>query len=153
MRNRKKQSRRKPGARNYADYSKEMLEVAADLVRNKVISSYEAEKQFGIPRRTIVNKSKNIHSKSFGRPTEFSTEEEVHIADVVNLSAEFGCPITLLNLRIVVYNYILKSGKDHLFMEKCQGNAGRVLSYSDTIFRKGQHKILKKAVLQKQLRK
>ncbi|CAB3231145.1 unnamed protein product [Arctia plantaginis] len=121
MGNKKKQSRRKPGARNYADYSKEMLEVAADLVRNKVISSYEAENQFGIPRRTIVNKSKNIHNKSFGRPTVLSTEEEVHIADVVNLSAEFGCPLTLLDLRIVVYNYILKSGKDHLFNGKMPG--------------------------------
>lgn len=115
MGNDKKRSRRAPGARSYADYSQEMLEVAADLVRNKSISSYEAEKQFGIPRRTIVNKSKNIHNKPFGRPTELSTEEEAHIADVVNFSAEFGCPLTLLDLRIVVYNYIVKSGKDYLF--------------------------------------
>ncbi|PZC76450.1 hypothetical protein B5X24_HaOG204541 [Helicoverpa armigera] len=121
MGNNKKRSRRKPGARNYADYSQEMLEVAADLVRNKIITSYEAEKQFGIPRRTIVNKSKNIHEKQFGRPTELSTEEEVHIADVVNLSAEFGCPLTLLDLRIVVYNYIQKSGKNHLFKGKMPG--------------------------------
>lgn len=78
-----------------------MLECAVDLVRTKVISSYEAEEQFGIPRRTIVNKSKNIHNKSFGRPTELSTEEEAHIAGVVKLSAEFGCPLTLLDLRIV----------------------------------------------------
>ena len=48
MANNKKQTRRKPGARHYADYSEKMLEIAADLVGNKVISSYEAEKQFVI---------------------------------------------------------------------------------------------------------
>lgn len=101
MENNKKRIRKKPGARNYADCSREMLECAVDLVRTKVISSYEAEEQFVIPRRTIVNKSKNIHNKSFGRPTELSTEEEAHIAGVVKLSAEFGCPLTLLDLRIV----------------------------------------------------
>ncbi|CAG5047276.1 unnamed protein product [Parnassius apollo] len=98
-----------------------MLNVAADLVRNKFISSYEAEKQFGIPRRTILNKSKNIHIKPFGRPTELSAEEEAHIADVVNLSAEFGCPLTILDLRIVVYNYLVKCSKDYLFKGKMPG--------------------------------
>lgn len=122
MGNIKNRSRRKPGARNYADYSVEMLKVAVDLVRKKFISSYETEKRFGIPRRTIVNKSKNMHKKPFGRPTELSVEEEAHIADVVNLSAEYGCPLTLLDLRIVVYNYLLKSGKDYLFKGKMPGD-------------------------------
>ncbi|XP_049876484.1 uncharacterized protein LOC126374068 [Pectinophora gossypiella] len=116
-----KRKRRKPGARSYADYSAEMLEVAANLVRDKVISSYEAEKQFGIPRRTIVNKSQNLHSKPFGRPTELSTEEEKHIAKVVDVSAEFGCPLTLLDLRIVVHNYLIKTGKLSLFKGKMPG--------------------------------
>ncbi|XP_072949784.1 uncharacterized protein [Epargyreus clarus] len=117
----KNETRRKPGARNYADYSAEMLHMAADLVRNKVISSYQAQKQFGIPRRTILNKSKNIHNKPFGRPTELSTEEEAHIANAVNVSAEFGCPLTLLDLRIVVHNYLIKCDKSNLFNGKMPG--------------------------------
>lgn len=117
----KERSRRKPGARSYADYSQEMLELAVNLVRNKNISSYEAQKQFGIPRRTIVNKSKNLHDKPFGRPTELSAEEEAHIADVVNVSADFGSPLTLLDLRIVVHNYLEKNGKSYLFKGKIPG--------------------------------
>lgn len=54
------ESRRKPGAIQYSDCSKEMLTVAVDLVTRKSITSYEAEKQFGIPRRTILNKCKNL---------------------------------------------------------------------------------------------
>ncbi|CAK1602823.1 unnamed protein product [Parnassius mnemosyne] len=140
MGNNKKRSRRKPGARNYADYSAEMLDVAANLVRNKFISSYEAEKQFGIPRRTVLNKSKNIHNKQFGRPTELSAEEEAHIADVVKLSAEFGCPFTILDLRILVYNYLVKRGKD-LYKGKMPGERWARAFYNVTIFPKGQHKI------------
>ncbi|XP_063824521.1 uncharacterized protein LOC135074144 [Ostrinia nubilalis] len=121
MGNDKHRKRRKPGARKYSDYSQETLEVAADLVRDKVISSYEAEKQFGIPRRTIVNRSKKLHSKDFGRPTELSIDEEAHIADVVNLSAQFGSPLTMLDLRIVVHNYLTKNGKLHLFKGKMPG--------------------------------
>lgn len=78
-----KPARRKPGARQYANYSEEMLSVAVELVACQKISSYEAEKQFGIPRRTILNKCKNLHQKSIGRPTKLSLEEEKHIADVI----------------------------------------------------------------------
>ncbi|KAL4714231.1 hypothetical protein ACJJTC_009583 [Scirpophaga incertulas] len=65
-----KTNRRKVGARRYADYSKETLNLAIDLVSTKALSSYEAEKQFGIPRRTILNKIKNQHDRSIGRPQE-----------------------------------------------------------------------------------
>ncbi|XP_048481245.1 uncharacterized protein LOC119693967 [Plutella xylostella] len=121
MKKAKKRSRRKVGSRSYADYSQESLKVAADLVRDKAISSYEAEKQFGIPRRTILNKAKSIHDKPVGRPTELSTEEEAHIAEAVNVSARFGCPLSLLDLRIVVFHYLSKIGKTHLFDGKMPG--------------------------------
>lgn len=69
-----------------------MLNVAVDLVKSKTISSYDAENQFGIPRRTILNKCKDSHDKSVGRPTKLSEEEEIHIAKVIEVAAEFGCP-------------------------------------------------------------
>lgn len=42
-----KRSRRKPGARAYADYPAKLLNVATDLVICKRLSSYEAEKSLG----------------------------------------------------------------------------------------------------------
>lgn len=99
-----------------------MLSVAVELVRCKKISSYEAEKQFGIPRRTILNKCKNLHQKSIGHPTKLSLEEEKHIADVINLSAEFGSPLTFLDLRIVVQNYLEKNDRLQIFDGKMPGD-------------------------------
>lgn len=116
-----KKSRRKPGARRYADYTEETLNLAVDLVKTKALSSYEAEKHFGIPRRTILNHCNNKHDMAIGRPNELSAEEESHIADVVEITAEFGCPLSLLDLRIVVYNYLQKSGKTKPFNGKMPG--------------------------------
>lgn len=68
-----KRTRRKPGARRYADDSQEML-----------------------------NRCNKNHEKVIGRPTKMLPEEEAHIANVINVAAEFGCPLSLLDLRIVV---------------------------------------------------
>lgn len=108
-------NRRKPGARKYADYSQELLNVAVDLVRCKQISSYQAEKKFGIPRRTIVNRCNNRHEQDVGRPTNLGKEEEIHIAEALNLAAEFGSPLTLLELRIVVFNYLQRLDRGYIF--------------------------------------
>ncbi|XP_052738248.1 uncharacterized protein LOC128198204 [Bicyclus anynana] len=107
--------------RQYVNYSAEMLNVAVDLVKSKKISSYEAEKQFGIPRRTILNKCNDHHQKAVGHPTLLSAEEEILIADTVKVSAEFGSPLTLLDLRIVVYHHLENNGKSHIFHGKMPG--------------------------------
>lgn len=56
----KKRDRRRLGARPYKNYTDEMLTLAIDMVQNKNMSSYDAEKNFGIPRRTIERKTKNF---------------------------------------------------------------------------------------------
>lgn len=38
-----------------------MLDIAVDLVKQKIITRRQAEKQFRIPRRTIINKAKDLH--------------------------------------------------------------------------------------------
>lgn len=116
-----KRSRRKVGGRRYADYSQETLDTAIELVKSKAMSSYEAEKHFGIPRRTILNKCTNRHDKGIGRPIELLAEEERHIAEVVEIAADFGSPLSILDLRIVVYNYLEKCGKTDLFKGKMPG--------------------------------
>lgn len=94
------------------------MNLATDLVICKRLSSYEAEKKFGIPRKTILNRCKNRHDKDVGRPTSLTKIEEKHIADVVNISAEFGSPLTMMDLRVVVYNYLRKNYRDNVFNGK-----------------------------------
>lgn len=62
------------------DYDESILNIAVGLVQNKNISSYDAEKQFDIPRRTILNKVKQKHLKNIGGPTKLSPADEQKIA-------------------------------------------------------------------------
>lgn len=117
----KRKSRRKLGSRSYKNYTSEMLQLAVESVANSTITTREAEKQFGIPRRTIVNRLKNRHSKPVGKPTRLSEEEENKLINVVIASADYGSPLTKLDLRILVHNYLKKNGKDYIFNKKMPG--------------------------------
>lgn len=99
-----------------------MLEIAVEAVANKKISSRDAEKQFGIPRRTILNKLNDHHSKAVGTPTRLTEEEENKLLNVILAAADFGSPLTKLDLRIVVHNYLTKNGKNHVFHGKLPGD-------------------------------
>ena len=58
--------------RNYVAYTEETLQKCMEAVRSGSISINKASKTFNIPRGTMQNKMKNIHSKSVGRPTIFT---------------------------------------------------------------------------------
>lgn len=94
----------KPKKREYTvKHSKNMIELAVEALRKKTMSSYEAERTFGIPRRTLLDKLHNKHPKSPGCPTRLTDEEEDNIKRVLIAAAEYGSPLTLLDLRIVVH--------------------------------------------------
>lgn len=107
----RKKSRRRVGARPYKNYSEEMLDLAVQYIKEKKMSSREAERQFGIPRRTLLNKQKENHPKNVGKPTLLSEEEEENIVKVIVAAADFGCPLTKLDLRLVVHDYLKKNVK------------------------------------------
>lgn len=89
------------------DYSQAMLTVILwILVIFKKLSSYEAEKQFGIPRHMLLNKYKNVHNLLAVLQNYFSLKKIKNTADAVNLSADLGFPLPLLDLRIIGYNYL-----------------------------------------------
>lgn len=117
----KRKSRRKLGSRSYKNYTPEMLQLAVESVANNTITTREAEKQFGIPRRTIVNRLKHRHLKPVGKPTRLREEEENKLINVITASADYGSPLTKLDLRILVHNYLKKNGKDYIFNKKMPG--------------------------------
>lgn len=81
-----------------------MLKIACESVESGQISSRDAQRQFGIPRRTILNKIKNKHSKSVGHPTVLSAAEENQIVRVLQTSSDFGSPLTKVDLKLVSMN-------------------------------------------------
>lgn len=67
-----------------------MLQLAVQLVRDKKISSRDAEKQFNIPRRSLLNKINKCHEKPVGSPQRLTVEEEQKIVKVLIAAGDFG---------------------------------------------------------------
>ena len=59
--------KRKPGSRNYVDYTQEKLEAAIEEA--KIIGIKAAHRKYSIPYGTLQSKLKNKHQKNIGRPT------------------------------------------------------------------------------------
>lgn len=97
------------GSRKYRDYEDATLEEALAAMR-RGMSSREAEGQFQIPRRTLLNKLKHKHNQPVGHPTALSIIEERHLVDVIKASAEYGSPMTPLEVRMLVKNYLDRKG-------------------------------------------
>ncbi|CAF4896005.1 unnamed protein product [Pieris macdunnoughi] len=119
---RQRKSRRELGSRMYKNYSEEMLMLACEAVQSGQISTRDAQRQFGIPRRTIVNKIKQVHTKSIGHPTVLTNKEEDKIIKVLQASSNFGSPLTKLDLKLLVHEYIKKNSRDHIFKNKIPGD-------------------------------
>lgn len=108
--------------RNYTSkYNQEILDVAVGLLKEKKISSYQAEKTFGIPRRTLLDKVHEKHPLAPGCPTRLTAEEEKNIIKVLIAAGEYGSPLTLLDLRIVVHKYLIQNGRTAVFNDKLPG--------------------------------
>ncbi|CAG5035665.1 unnamed protein product [Parnassius apollo] len=72
-----------------------MLDLAVGYVKNKKMSSREAEKHFGIPRRTLLNKVQELHQKKIGAPTRLTEEEEKNIVKVAVATVEPGKSVSI----------------------------------------------------------
>ncbi|CAH2094324.1 unnamed protein product [Euphydryas editha] len=107
-------------SRNYKNYTPEKLELAVDLVKKKINSS-EAERRFLIPRRTIENKVKGLHLKLPGGQLRLLDSEEKDIVDVLIAAADFGSPLSRLDLRILIFEYLNKNCRSYLFSNKIPG--------------------------------
>lgn len=81
----------------------------------------EAEKRFHIPRRTIENKVKGLHMKPPGAQLRLSNSEEKDIVDVLIAAADFGSPLSRLDLRILIFEYLNKNRRSCLFSGKIPG--------------------------------
>lgn len=118
----KKRNRRRIGARPYKNYTEEMLLLAIESVKNKKCTSYDAEKQFGIPRRTIDKRIKNLHSDKPGPRFRLSSDEENQFVKVLIAAGDFGCPLSQLDFKLTVWDYLKKNNKTYIFNDKPPGD-------------------------------
>lgn len=102
-------NRKRIGARHYQCYTKQALKEALKSMKNGTMSSREEESHFKVFRRTLFNKIKGKHSSHVDQPLTITEIEERHL-DVVTASAEYGSPLTALEIRMLVEKYIDSRG-------------------------------------------
>ena len=102
---------RKVGSCKYADYSNETLQKCLDDIQSGRCTQTSASKLYKIPRSTIKKKLKNIFNKNPGRPTVLDKKQEKVFVEHFCKMAEFGFPLTEIDLRFIVKGYLDKTGR------------------------------------------
>lgn len=101
---------RTPGAKPYQDYSEENMEKAIQAV-GAGMSKKLAAVTYQVPRTTLIRKVLGKNSGAVGRPRVLSAEEEHNISDTLGVVANWGFPLTRLDVRTVIAKYLDKQGK------------------------------------------
>lgn len=91
-----------PGARTYRNYSEEdALLQAVDAVNAGMPRKLAAE-FFKVGRTTLGRRLLGAHSKSVGRPKVLSDQEEALISKTLGVVANWGFPLTMVDIRDVI---------------------------------------------------
>ena len=102
--------KRKRGARPYlTGYAVEQMEAAIRAVRSGN-SFWKAAKDFGVPRSTLFRKFSEQNKKKHGGQTYLSESFEEAIVEVLKQLGEWKVPLTCMELRLLVKNYLDLSG-------------------------------------------
>lgn len=98
-----------PPKRAYHCFADQMLERAVEAVQNGM-SYRKAEQKFGVPKSSIQRKVKNVQQNPYGRPAVLNDEQEKQLSECLALAAEWGFPLTQLDVRCVVKRFLDKTG-------------------------------------------
>lgn len=110
-----------PGHR-YQNYSDEDLAAALHAVKNTDTTISAAAKKFGIPRRTLSDKLSGSHPLKTGGQPVFSAAEEHEIANTLQVAADWGFPMTSLDLRLLIKSFLNAKGvQERRFKENTPG--------------------------------
>ena len=91
-------------------YSLLSLQRALDAVK-KGASVRQASTRFGIPKTTLLSKTKNTYSDKLGRPTALYESEESILAEGLVLCGHWGFPMTIEDVCDLVQKYLKESNK------------------------------------------
>ena len=114
--------KRRPQSRSYASFSAENLTSAKSKVTSGQLSCYAAAKKYGIPYGTLYNKLKNKHTLKTGGQITLPNACERSLLRSIDLLAEWKVPMTGLDIRLSVKEYLDHSGVNNFrFKQNCPG--------------------------------
>lgn len=100
-----RQYKKTPGTRNYKNYTRESLEEVVRKIADNEMSVNQASTEYGIPYGTLYNRYKGLHIRSAGGQTTFSYAEEKALLEAAATCADWGFPLTTLDLRMIAKAY------------------------------------------------
>lgn len=100
-----------PGSRPYANWSEQSLQNALADIRVRKMSYRDAQDKYNIPKSTLQRKINDKNMKKIGRPTELDPEEEIKLVDGLIVLADWGYPVSHLELRLLVKSYLDSIGE------------------------------------------
>ncbi|KAJ2949580.1 hypothetical protein O0L34_g15498 [Tuta absoluta] len=101
-----------PGTRAYKNYTSDDLEEALQKVTDGDLSIHAASIQYKIPFGTLYNRYKGLHTRTAGGQTVFTHAEEKALLKAAATCADWGFPLTALDLRMIAKVYLDKQGKN-----------------------------------------
>ena len=109
--------KRKIGARSYRDYSQDQITSAVKAV-NKGMTLRQAEKIFKVSMRTIKNKVDKVHMQELGKPRILTDTEEKDPVAYAKLCADWGQPMSKIELRMIAKNTLKLEEKYRFYRKK-----------------------------------
>lgn len=107
--------KRKEGSRNYGRYSEDStgsrLEKAIRQVKRGKLSIRKASEKYNIPRGTLHNKVRGVHTSQPGHPTVFSADEEQSLVTHIVTVSQWGFPFTTMDMRFLAKSYLDSVGR------------------------------------------
>ena len=94
----------------YRNYTQEALEAALHAVNNANMTISAAEKQFEVPRKTLSDKLSGSPPRKTGGQPVFSAAEEHEITNTVQVAADWGFPMSAIDLRLLIKSILDTKG-------------------------------------------
>lgn len=92
--------------RRYKSTTQEIMDSAIEKIKKGEMSITKCSKEFGIAKGTLINRLKNKHTKTVGRPTALSSEEERSITNSLITVSEWGYPFDARTIKVFVKTYL-----------------------------------------------
>ena len=103
--------RKKLGGHHYQNYSENSLQKALADIKAKNKSIRQAAEYYKIPKSTLSDKIRERHPLTPGAQTVLTKNEEDNLVQGLLKAAEWGCPLTRLDVRYIVKSYLDRQGK------------------------------------------